>query len=108
MKLFILVILCTSLLVTPGDCKKTCNKLILKLWRDLHFKGPKIILTEDTPLFKAIGFDNQVSSYEARCGTQWECFFEENYQGTMLKLRGMDYFMYEGWNDKISSCRRIK
>ena len=80
----------------------------ITVYTNPDFTGESATFRDDTPDLRAYGLNDKISSIEISNGESWEVCQDINYgnrcqliSGSISNLRSM------GWNDKISSLRRV-
>jgi hypothetical protein len=89
-----------------GSGRYTANDVIV--YTNPNYSGRSVELTGDTPDFRSIGLNDQVSSIEIPNGGAWEVCVDIDYgnQCTVLSNNVSDLGRI-GWGDRISSIRRV-
>ena len=81
----------------------------LRVFEHADFAGRSATLTRDTPDFRSIGLNDTVSSLRVAGREVWEVCEGRNYTGRCEVVSGTEADLrVHGWNDIISSARRVR
>ncbi len=81
----------------------------LTVFVDPGFGGSSSTLRDDVPNFQSLGLNDRVSSLQVASGETWEVCENANYVGPCRVFSGDEQDLRRiGWNDKISSARRVR
>lgn len=81
----------------------------LTVFANANYGGRSATLLEDTPNLARFGLDDKISSLRLGPNERWEVCEQPNYRGRCLVLSGSQSNLGPtGWNDIISSARRVR
>jgi hypothetical protein len=106
--LWTLLIAITALGVSTSAQVRRAGVSAVTVYTNPNFSGQSASFRDDTPTLVPYGLNDKISSIEIPAGETWEVCQDVNYanqcqvlSGSVSDLRSM------GWNDRISSLRRI-
>ena len=95
-----------ALLAAAGAAAAQAPRGDVVLYEHSEFRGRALALGDDAPDFERFGFNDRASSIRIERGT-WEFCFDARYRGNCETLGPGSYASLGGFNDRISSARRI-
>ena len=104
--LFVFVIL-GGILAAPAQ-ERHMGGVGITIFADRNFRGKSATFQQDVPNLDGLGFNDKVSSLRVGRGERWEVCEHANYQGRCVVVSGEESDLKRnGWNDLISSFRRV-
>ena len=88
--------------------RRTMGGVCITVFEDVNFKGGNATFVRDVPSLASRDLDDRISSLRVGPGEFWEVCDDENYRGRCQVVSNTeDDLRRSGWNDRISSMRRV-
>jgi Beta/Gamma crystallin len=82
----------------------------ITLFEDREFRGQSATFREDVPDLRKFNLNDRITSFRIARGESWEVCIDIEYGGRCQVFSGSEPDLHDrsGWNDEISSLRRIR
>jgi Beta/Gamma crystallin len=99
------ILLCSTLVSSQ---ERQLGGIGLTVYTDYRFRGRSATFRDDIPNLESVGLNDRVSSLQVARGERWEVCEHANYAGRCVVVSGSESDLRQGgWNDIISSARRV-
>ena len=95
---------------TPAAQFKPVGGVGITVFEDTNFRGGSATFREDIPDLRRFNLNDRISSLRVAPGEIWEACIDIEYGGRCVVFSGSESDLHRrsGWNDGISSLRRIR
>lgn len=99
----------STLVAEQGGTARQMGGVGITVFEDSNFRGRSASFRNDTPdVGRAGGLNDRISSLRIARGEFWEACQHINYGGRCQVFSGTESNLGNGWNDEISSLRRVR
>ncbi|HEY7498857.1 MAG TPA: beta/gamma crystallin-related protein [Vicinamibacterales bacterium] len=94
----------------PAAQDRRVGSVGITVFEDTGFRGKSATFRDDVPDLRTFNLNDRISSFRVARGEMWEVCLHVEYGGRCQVFTGSepDLHRRSGWNDEISSIRRVR
>ena len=106
----VVIILAASNTSAPAAQNRQIGGVGVTVFEDTNYRGGSSTFREDVPDLRKFNLNDRISSLRVAPGEMWEACIDIDYGGRCQVFSGYepDLHRRSGWNDEISSLRRVR